>query len=98
MPLLSRENDRERDLVRRERTRDYAVELSKSIRTRESDISELSELRHWRATGGNSNQLLFDTRKYNPSGGLSSNFGGDDKYNVYDKPWRGVQQVSIQEI
>ena len=61
--------------------------------TCERDISEL-----WRANSGNSNQLLFDTGISNESRDINSNFGGDDKYNTYDKPWCAVQQVSIQEI
>lgn len=54
---------------------------------RERDITEQIALGlpQKTTTGG---ETQFDQRLFNQSRGLSTGFGDDESYNVYDKPWR----------
>uniref|UniRef100_T1IS14 SKI-interacting protein SKIP SNW domain-containing protein n=1 Tax=Strigamia maritima TaxID=126957 RepID=T1IS14_STRMM len=61
-------------------------------RQRERDISEVIAL-GVPNPGNNAVGLQYDERLFNQSKGIGSGFGGEDNYNVYDKPWRsGVAQ------
>ncbi|XP_015920234.1 SNW domain-containing protein 1 [Parasteatoda tepidariorum] len=93
---------RERENLRyerhKERARDRNIaraapdKRSKLEKQRERDISEQIALGMPNAR--QSNELQFDQRLFNSSKGMDSGFGGEDDYNVYDKPWRSQQAVS----
>ncbi|XP_067130581.1 SNW domain-containing protein 1 [Centruroides vittatus] len=82
-----KERQRERNIARA--APDKRTKLEKQ---RERDISEKIAL-GLPNTRQNSGELQFDQRLFNQSKGMDSGFGGDDDYNVYDKPWRGNQSV-----
>lgn len=81
-------NDRHYDRQRDRRLKKASVEKQKAVkgRDRERDISEqiaLGKSIKTSTTGENA----FDQRLFDKSQGMSSGFGGgDDAYNVYDKP------------
>ena len=64
-----------------------ADKRSKLERQRERDISEQIALGIAKPAA-NSGEVQFDQRLFNQSQGVSSGFGEDDDYAVYDKPWR----------
>ncbi|XP_075547999.1 puff-specific protein Bx42 [Dermacentor variabilis] len=92
------EDLRERDQLRYERHKDRQRERniaraapdkrSKLEKQRERDISEQIALG---MPGARPAEVQFDQRLFNQSKGLSSGFGHDDAYDVYDKPWRNAQ-------
>merc|ERR1719219_793643 len=99
--LRSKDDDKdakERDDLRHERHKDRARQRnidraaperrSKLERNRERDISEQIALGIPAKTAGASGEGLFDSRLFNQSRGLSSGYGDDEGYNVYDQPWR----------
>eukprot|EP01047_Picozoa_sp_COSAG01_P018804 COSAG01_NODE_1027_length_12036_cov_4.718857_5_plen_517_part_00 len=87
------EGRRQRDELRyerkRERQRDYNIAMaapekrSKLMRDRDRDISEQIAL--GQASTGKQ-EMEYDQRLYNQSEGMTSGFGAEDSYNVYDKP------------
>lgn len=93
----------ERDQIRHERHKDRQRERnlqraapdkrSKLERQRERDISEQIAL-GMANPKVNANEVQFDQRLFNQSKGLSSGFGDEDDYAVYDKPWRSAQVMS----
>lgn len=98
------EDVKERNMIRHERQKERQREKnllraaperrSKLERQRERDISEQVAL-GMANPGVNANELQFDQRLFNQSKGVSSGFGEDDDYNVYDKPWKSAQATSI---
>ncbi|XP_028409774.1 SNW domain-containing protein 1-like [Dendronephthya gigantea] len=90
-------DERERDQVRYERHKDREKERriakaapdkrSKLQRDRERDITEKIAL-GIAGGGSQSHEAMYDQRLFNQNKGISSGFGEDDSYNVYDKPWR----------
>ena len=96
--------ERERDDLRNERHRDRARQRnidraaperrSKLERGRERDISEQIALGIPAKTAGASGEGLFDSRLFNQSRGLSSGYGDDEGYNVYDQPWRKDSNIA----
>lgn len=79
-----------RDDRRREREREMRLaraggdKKNQLRRERERDISEKIAL--GMKMGGGKSDSQFDTRLYNQTQGMSSGFGADDGYDVYDKP------------
>lgn len=62
-------------------------------RERERDVSEQIALGVANPRV-NLNEVQFDQRLFNQSKGLGTGFGDDDDYAVYDKAWRGDQQMA----
>ncbi len=100
----------ERDRIRRERQRELAREMrlearkqergtSSLLRDRERDVSEKIAL--GQTTGSKpSHDGMYDSRLFNQDAGLTSGFGGDDSYGVYDRPtlqFIGIHHVPTQE-
>jgi len=77
--------DRRRELRRELRMENIKDEKKKSraARDEERDVSEKIAL--GQATG-KSKDGMFDQRLFNQSEGMSTGFGGDDSYDLYDKP------------
>eukprot|EP00741_Cyanophora_paradoxa_P006130 tig00000944_g5945.t1 len=83
-----------REERRRERERDRRMEASGydkraktgSARDRDRDVSEKIALGQAAAT---SSEYLYDQRLFNQTQGMSSGFGQEDSYNLYDKPLFG---------
>ncbi|KAJ3085800.1 SNW domain-containing protein 1, partial [Quaeritorhiza haematococci] len=86
---------REREEIRREKQRQRERELRMShmgaetkakvmAKTGERDISEKIALGV--AQPKLSKESMFDSRLFNQSSGISSGFGKEDSYNIYDKP------------
>merc|ERR1712223_811256 len=105
--LRSKDDDKdakERDDLRHERHKDRARQRnidraaperrSKLERNRERDISEQIALGIPAKTAGASGEGLFDSRLFNQSRGLSSGYGDDEGYNVYDQPWRKDSNIA----
>ncbi|KAI9205632.1 SKIP/SNW domain-containing protein [Polychytrium aggregatum] len=96
---------RERDALRRELRQQHKRELTLSHMGRETkakvmskmadrDISEKVALGLAQPTM--SKESMYDQRLFNQSAGLSSGFGGEDAYNIYDKPlFSGTSAQSI---
>jgi SNW domain-containing protein 1 len=83
------ERDMFRYINRREQERDLRLETarnkkSKTARDAERDISEKIALGQAQPTV--SKESLYDQRLFNQTSGLDSGFGGDDEYNMFDKP------------
>ena len=84
-----KQRDELRDERKRERRRDYNIAMaapekrSKLTRDRDRDISEQIAL--GQATKS-MHKMEYDQRLYNQSEGMSSGFGAEDGYTVYDKP------------
>ncbi|KAM0684636.1 SNW domain-containing protein 1 [Mitosporidium daphniae] len=78
----------ERDALRRDVARHRAAEYNKRGSVgRERDISEKIALNVPISASGGPGSSLFDTRLYNQTEGISSNFSAnDDTYAVYEKP------------
>lgn len=102
------ESDRkakERDNLRRERQKQREREIRLSHMGQETksrvmnklgdrDISEKIALGLAKPTA--SKESMYDQRLFNKSEGLSSGFGGEDSYNIYDKPlFSGTSANSI---
>ncbi|XP_013398400.1 SNW domain-containing protein 1-like [Lingula anatina] len=93
---------RERDELRRDRQKDRQRERnlaraapdkrSKLQRDQDRDVSEKIAL--GLPNAGRSQDAQFDQRLFNQSKGMDSGFNEDDSYNVYDKPWRGDQDIA----
>jgi len=93
----------ERDDIRRERHRER--QRDKNIaraapdkrtrleRERERDVSEQIALGVANPRSS-ANEVQYDQRLFNQSRGVSSGFGDEDDYAVYDKPWRGDQAMA----
>ena len=96
----SDEEVRERDQIRHERQKERQRERnilraapdkrSKLERQRERDISEQIAL-GMANPHANATEVQFDQRLFNQSKGLSSGFGDEEEYAVYDKAWRSNQ-------
>jgi SNW domain-containing protein 1 len=94
---------RDRDEIRRERhkerQRDKNIaraapdKRTRLERERERDISEQVALGVANPRV-NLNEVQFDQRLFNQSRGLGTGFGDDDDYNVYDKGWRGDNELA----
>lgn len=81
---LREERRRERERERRLESKDaHGFKRSKITRDRERDISEKIALGMAKVTGG---EAMYDQRLFNQDKGLDSGLGGDDTYNLYDKP------------
>lgn len=59
------------------------LKKSKTERDGERDISEKIALGQAQPT---SREAMFDQRLFNQTAGLGSGFGGEEDYNLYDKP------------
>ena len=94
---LEREERRKRDEVREERRRERERERrleardghgpskkSKVTRDRERDVSEKVALGMANVAGGQ--EVQYDSRLFNQEQGMAQGFGGEDQYNLYDKP------------
>jgi len=84
-----KERDMFRYINRREQERDLRLEIarskkSKTARDAERDISEKIALGQAQPTV--SKEGLYDQRLFNQTSGLDSGFGGEDEYNMFDKP------------
>lgn len=98
---------REREELRRDRAHDRQRERNianaapdkrnRLQRDKDRDVSERIAL-GLPATGGGAGdggQAQYDSRLYNQSAGMSSGFGAEDGYSVYDKAFRGEKAQSI---
>ncbi|CAG5125066.1 unnamed protein product [Candidula unifasciata] len=93
----------ERDEIRKdrakERQRDRNIaraapdKRNRLQKDKERDISEAIALGLPNTNAAN-RETQFDQRLFNQSQGLSSGFGDDEAYNVYDKPWREAGSIS----
>ncbi|KAK8809831.1 hypothetical protein WA158_000774 [Blastocystis sp. Blastoise] len=84
----------ERELERRrEYNRKHSSRKSKVERDEDRDISERIALGEASLTGLKGAQ--FDGRLYNNTEGVASNFGADDEYNLYSKPFFSEKKTSI---
>ncbi|XP_017480383.1 PREDICTED: SNW domain-containing protein 1-like [Rhagoletis zephyria] len=91
---------RERDQIRHERQKERQRERNimraapekrtRLERERERDISEQIAL-GMANPRANATEVQFDQRLFNQSKGISSGFGDDEDYAVYDKAWRTNQ-------
>lgn len=92
----------EREQLRRERARERTRERNianaapakktQLQRNKDRDISERIALG---LPAPNTQAGEYDTRLFGQSQGLSSGFGAEDEYDVYDRPFRGAQAQSI---
>lgn len=93
-----KERKRIREERHRERVRDINIKASnpgkrtKFDRHRERDISEQIALNM--AKPNTLDNDVHDQRLYNQSQGISSGFGEDDEYAVYDKAWKSQASFS----
>ena len=75
---------------KRERIRDLQLEAagkkSKTTRDHERDVSERIALGMAVPAGAWKEASAHDARLYNQTEGLTSGFGAEDEYNIYDKP------------
>lgn len=83
-----KERQRERNLLRA-----APDKRSKLERQRERDISEQIAL-GMANPRVSATEVQFDQRLFNQSKGISSGFGDDEDYAVYDKPWRSAQNAT----
>ena len=96
------EDVRERDQMRYERHKERARDRNlaraapdkrtKLQKERERDISEQIAL-GMPAKNIGAGETQFDQRLFNTSRGMDSGYGDDEGYNVYDKPWRGSNDL-----
>ncbi|ESO11373.1 hypothetical protein HELRODRAFT_104662 [Helobdella robusta] len=94
-PDFQTRSDLRRDLAK-ERQRDRNIsraapdKRNRLQKERERDISEKIALGMPNPGNRGNDDAMFDQRLFNQSKGLDSGFGGgeDDRYDVYDKPWR----------
>lgn len=94
---------RDREDIRRERhkerLRDKNIaraapdKRTRLERERERDVSEQIALGVANPRV-NLNEVQFDQRLFNQSKGLGTGFGDEDDYAVYDKAWRGDQELA----
>ena len=97
------EDVQERDEIRRdrhrERQRDKNIaraapdKRTRLERERERDVSEQIALGVANPRV-NANEVQYDQRLFNQTRGVTSGYGDDDDYAVYDKPWRGDQAMA----
>ncbi|XP_057456954.1 SNW/SKI-interacting protein A-like [Lotus japonicus] len=81
---IREERRKERERERRLEAKDAAMgKKSKITRDRDRDISEKVAL--GMATAKTGTEVMYDERLFNQDKGMSSGFGTDDQYNVYDK-------------
>ncbi|KAI8611106.1 SKIP/SNW domain-containing protein [Chytriomyces sp. MP71] len=93
---MNKEKVREREEIRKERTRQRERELRMSHMGADTKAKVLGKLNADRdisekiALGltqpSASRESQFDQRLFNQSSGMSSGFGGEDSYSIYDKP------------
>mmetsp|Transcript_9525 Transcript_9525/g.11055 ORF Transcript_9525/g.11055 Transcript_9525/m.11055 type:complete len:590 (+) Transcript_9525:98-1867(+) len=81
---LREERKRERNRERLMEEKDGGGKKSKLTRDRERDIGERIAL--GQANLKASGESMYDQRLFNQDAGMESGFGGEDSYNVYDKP------------
>lgn len=74
---------RRRDIIREDRLERAGHRKTKNERDGERDISEKIALGQAQPS---SKEAMFDQRLFNQTTGLSSGFGHDADYNLYDKP------------
>lgn len=88
-------DEKQRDEIRKDRHRERDREKkiskasdkkSKGSRDKDRDVSEKIAL--GLPNAGASSEALYDQRLFDGEQGMSSGFGEDDGYNVYDQPWR----------
>eukprot|EP00882_Tetradesmus_deserticola_P003368 GHRQ01003564.1.p2 GENE.GHRQ01003564.1~~GHRQ01003564.1.p2 ORF type:complete len:319 (+),score=162.36 GHRQ01003564.1:129-959(+) len=88
-----RRRDELREERRRERERERRLEAkdghgpakkSKLTRDRERDVGEKIAL--GMANVGATGEVAYDSRLFNQEQGMGTGFGGEDSYNLYDKP------------
>ncbi|KAF5832739.1 GAMYB-binding protein [Dunaliella salina] len=81
---IREERRRERERERRLESRDaHPSKKSKLTRDRDRDVSEKVAL--GMAAVGKTGEVQYDQRLFNQDAGLSSGFGADDEYGVYDR-------------
>ena len=84
---LSRaERDRIREERRYERERKRRLEAAGGKRVRADEDRDVSERIALGERVPMTKESMFDQRLFNQSEGLSTGFGADDEYNIYDKP------------
>jgi len=96
------DDEAKREGVRRDRQKDRERERrlakagpdkkSKSSRDKDRDISEKIAL--GLPNANQSQEALYDQRLFDQDKGMSSGFGDDEAYDVYDKPWRKADAVA----
>jgi SNW domain-containing protein 1 len=85
-----RQKERQRDRAIQRAAPEKRTQLQKE---KERDISEKIAL-GLPNTGYNTGDVQFDSRLFNSEKGLSSGFGDDEGYSVYDKPWRETESMA----
>ena len=92
----------EREQIRRERDREIRRQRNianaapdKRSRLQRDDERDVTERIALGLGGPASKGVTYDSRLFSQGGGLSSGFGAEDSYSVYDKPMRGTQAQSI---
>ncbi len=84
---LSRaERDHIREERRYDRERKRRLEAAGGKRVRTDEDRDISERIALGERVPMTKESMFDQRLFNQSEGMSSGFGGDDEYNIYDKP------------
>jgi SNW domain-containing protein 1 len=84
---LSRaERDRVREERRYDRERKRRLEAAGGKRVRSDDDRDVSERIALGERVPMTKESMFDQRLFNQSEGLSTGFGADDEYNIYEKP------------
>eukprot|EP00899_Mesostigma_viride_P018876 jgi/Mesvir1/26990/Mv20701-RA.1 len=79
-----RERERERRLAERDGGKEGGAKRSKLTRDRERDVSEKIALGQ-AAVGARGGEVQYDQRLFNQEKGMSSGFGAEDEYHLYDK-------------
>ena len=77
---------------RREKNLERAAPHIKNKNSREREITEQIAL-NLANPKASSNELSFDQRLIDQTRGISSGFGDEDDYSVYDKPWKESTKV-----
>ncbi|KAI3435958.1 hypothetical protein D9Q98_002016 [Chlorella vulgaris] len=81
---IREERRRERERERRLEAKDaHGFKKSKLTRDRDRDISEKIALGMAKVTGG---EAMYDQRLFNQDTGVGPGLGGEESYNIYDKP------------
>lgn len=78
--------DRRREREREKKISRASDKKSKSSRDADRDVSEQIAL--GKPNTRPSAETLYDQRLFDGEAGMSSGFGEEDAYNVYDQPWR----------
>jgi len=80
------ERDKLREERRKQTEREMRLENLKGKKKREGDRDISERIALGQAQPTLTGEAMFDQRLFNQSQGLSQGFGGEDTYNVFDKP------------